>query len=273
MGLFWQNTPSIGATDFTSGTQFGSQSTAADASALQFGLGLGLGLSMGSNLNGDMFQGSNILSGNSMPIGNPMAMPSSTAMLMQSINSMMISVLQAINSFMMQLMTNAAQQKQSGGTQTTHNTHNGSNGLFQNSALGSLHNAGQTTDPESQNTHNSTKPIASGRNTDGSNVRATETLADYEKRFQVTNSGIWGDKAHQARKSDHNTGDAVDLGVKSLDQGQQVADSLLNEAEARGVKYIIFNHKIWSSERKDEGWRPYKGDNPHTGHVHVSFDA
>lgn len=118
-----------------------------------------------------------------------------------------------------------------------------------------------------------TQPIGAGRNSDGSNVRATQTLEDYKERFGVTNLGIWGDEAHQKRKSDHNTGDAVDLGVSSIDQGNQVRDALLQEAEARGIKYIIFNRQIWSAERSDEGWRPYTGSNAHTSHVHVSFNA
>jgi len=118
-----------------------------------------------------------------------------------------------------------------------------------------------------------TQPIAAGRNPDGSNVRATQTLEDYKKRFGVTNLGIWGDEAHQKTKSDHNTGDAVDLGVSSIEQGNQVRDALLQEAQARGIKYIIFNRQIWSAERSNEGWRPYDGSNPHTGHVHVSFNA
>jgi hypothetical protein len=98
-------------------------------------------------------------------------------------------------------------------------------------------------------------------------------MKDYKQRFGVTNLGIWGDEAHKKTKSDHNTGDAADLGISSISQGQQVADALLQEAEARGIKYIIFNRKIWSVERKNEGWRPYTGSNPHTDHVHASFYA
>lgn len=36
--------------------------------------------------------------------------------------------------------------------------------------------------------------------------------------------------------------------------------------------YIIWDHRIKSYNRRDEGWRPYVGD-PHTGHVHLSVSS
>ncbi|MCA9666558.1 MAG: hypothetical protein KC503_13245 [Myxococcales bacterium] len=38
-----------------------------------------------------------------------------------------------------------------------------------------------------------------------------------------------------------------------------------------GIMYMIFNKKIWSAYKADQGWRAYTGSNPHTDHVHFSF--
>jgi hypothetical protein len=38
-----------------------------------------------------------------------------------------------------------------------------------------------------------------------------------------------------------------------------------------GIMYIIWNRRIWSSSRNEEGWRPYTLENPHTDHVHFSL--
>ncbi|MGH3502834.1 MAG: peptidoglycan-binding domain-containing protein, partial [Nocardioidaceae bacterium] len=43
-------------------------------------------------------------------------------------------------------------------------------------------------------------------------------------------------------------------------------------ARRLGVMYIIWNGRIWGAYRANEGWRPYYGSNPHTSHVHFSFD-
>jgi hypothetical protein len=85
----------------------------------------------------------------------------------------------------------------------------------------------------------------------------------------LTNQGIWGDKSHQARKSDHNTGDAIDIGVPDIQGGTSIADEILKMAPDRNVKYVIFNRQIWNPA---QGWHPYKGENPHDQHIHVSFN-
>lgn len=67
--------------------------------------------------------------------------------------------------------------------------------------------------------------------------------------------------------SDHAFGLALDfMGGK-----QNLADYAVKNATGLGVKYVIYNNRIWSVERAGEGWRPYDGEDPHTSHVHVSF--
>jgi hypothetical protein len=95
--------------------------------------------------------------------------------------------------------------------------------------------------------------------------------------------------------SEHKEGRAWDWMV-SVSNPQQVAqvNDLLNwlfatdqygnkyaMARRLGIMYIIWNKKIWGAYSVDEGWRCYYAcpdrpssynNDPHTGHVHFSFD-
>lgn len=106
----------------------------------------------------------------------------------------------------------------------------------------------------------------------GVNLSVLRTEKDIFSEFEgITNLGIWGDKSHQQRVSDHNTGDAQDFGIGTdIDKGNKIAQKLIAEAGDRKVKYIIFNGKIWNPSISNE-WRPYRGKNPHSTHVHVSY--
>ena len=113
---------------------------------------------------------------------------------------------------------------------------------------------------------------ASPSRSSGANPLAETTWNDVSAEFQgVKHLGIWGDKRHQKTKSDHNSGDALDIGIINPDQGNQIAQKMIKEAADRNVKYVIWNKQIWNPSVSNE-WRPYKGDNPHTSHVHVSFN-
>jgi len=84
----------------------------------------------------------------------------------------------------------------------------------------------------------------------------------------VENWGIWGDEKHKARKSDHNTGDAIDIAIKGNDGAKVTADIVAN-AKANNVKYMIHNGRIW---KPTTGWQAYSGSDAHNEHVHVSFN-
>ena len=86
------------------------------------------------------------------------------------------------------------------------------------------------------------------------------------------------------RGGDHTTGAAVDFMVNDYRTtagrayGWQLAEWARAHARELGVSYVIFDMKIWSVSRDDEGWRPYTryGPNPndtlgHRDHIHVSF--
>lgn len=106
----------------------------------------------------------------------------------------------------------------------------------------------------------------------GINPLVQQAWNDVSSTFKgVSNYGIWGDRKHRKRVSDHNTGDALDIGITNIAQGNQIAQKFVSEANQRNIKYIIFNRRIWNPSISDS-WRPYTGPNPHTGHVHLSFN-
>jgi hypothetical protein len=93
--------------------------------------------------------------------------------------------------------------------------------------------------------------------------------------------GTIGDTAHQSRKSDHNPDDSGV--VRAIDITDDPAGGLSCEALAesirgardRRVKYVIWNHRMFSSygtsRRQAWQWGEYTGANPHSHHIHVSI--
>jgi hypothetical protein len=86
----------------------------------------------------------------------------------------------------------------------------------------------------------------------------------------ISYDGIMGDAEHKKRKSDHNCGNAFDLThdpEHGVDCNLFVQLALLDYR----VTYVIWNKQIYNKESSDKGWRPYKGANGHTHHMHVSI--
>ncbi|WP_369132002.1 hypothetical protein [Modestobacter sp. I12A-02662] len=54
-----------------------------------------------------------------------------------------------------------------------------------------------------------------------------------------------------------------------LDEGPDDEDGY--NARRLGVMYVIWNGRIWSASHADDGWRRYRGPNPHTDHIHISL--
>lgn len=89
---------------------------------------------------------------------------------------------------------------------------------------------------------------------------------EVKKAFpEVSFLGIWGNEEHKKRKSDHNTGDAVDIGFKS----KQTADLILQTAlKGKNVKYVILGRDVYYPDgRVDRNG----ASSDHKNHVHVSF--
>ena len=93
-------------------------------------------------------------------------------------------------------------------------------------------------------------------------------------------------------KSEHPLGRACDITFGNaigryptpaqLEAGWRVTNWMKDNAELLGVEYLIWQGKIWSLARDDQGWRPYNGGGMHdpgnvTGghfdHLHVTVKA
>lgn len=100
---------------------------------------------------------------------------------------------------------------------------------------------------------------------------AVATLQEFQPQG-FTNLGIFPSRQHllQNPTSDHNTGKALDLGVDNAIKGDAAVAKLQTEAQQKNIKYIIWNRKIWSPTTNT--WKPYKGKDPHTTHIHISFN-
>ena len=99
---------------------------------------------------------------------------------------------------------------------------------------------------------------------------------------QIRSYGGVGSRAANPA-SDHPAGRAVDAMIPGWQSpagrrlGDDVAGYVQASAAALNVRYIIWNARIWSPDRADEGWRPYRhpsgatdATSMHRDHVHVS---
>jgi hypothetical protein len=91
-------------------------------------------------------------------------------------------------------------------------------------------------------------------------------------------------RSYESSTSNHNTGNALDCTISNAigsypsaaqkEQGWKLARWLQKHASKLDVRYVIWQGKIWSVARADEGWRNYTAGSGVTGghydHVHVS---
>lgn len=101
--------------------------------------------------------------------------------------------------------------------------------------------------------------------------------AAHPKRSKASDGTI-GDPAHAASTSDHNP-DAFGV-VRALDLTHDPKNGLdagdlaeqLRVARDPRIKYVISDRRIFAGPDGPQPWvwRPYRGSNPHTSHVHVS---
>ena len=99
-----------------------------------------------------------------------------------------------------------------------------------------------------------------------------QATAHCPKRKKASD-GLLPSAAHQKQnaKSDHNTGYAVDLTHDPLGgiDCKKIFQYLKGD---KRVKYLIFQGKIWSRDRINEGDRDYDGINKHPHHLHISIN-
>lgn len=116
-------------------------------------------------------------------------------------------------------------------------------------------------------------------------VRGTSAYG-HKVHAAVASAFPWQDKNggffdYAAGDSNHGTGRALDIMQESVQpkdgghRGWGIANFLKARADSLYVTQVIFQRKIWTWERKGEGWRPMadRGSNTanHYDHVHVSF--
>lgn len=91
---------------------------------------------------------------------------------------------------------------------------------------------------------------------------------EISQTFGVTDIGGYSyrDIAGTNTLSDHAKGLALD--VMGAVKGQQIANWAVQNAARLSITYVIWNRQYWDAKG---GWVPYKGVNPHTDHVHISF--
>jgi hypothetical protein len=88
--------------------------------------------------------------------------------------------------------------------------------------------------------------------------------------FGIRTEGGW--RADGGGFTDHPDGLAVDFMVDSPAQGQALADYVATNARGLDVKYEIWDHRSYNPTRGT--WAPYTDtSNPHTDHVHVTFNS
>lgn len=109
------------------------------------------------------------------------------------------------------------------------------------------------------------------------------------RRRDRRSDGWIGDRAHQARRSDHNPDrngwvHALDIDADlipgdkkaSKKAAQDLADQLVEYAKsgrkgADRIKYVVFNNKIASGTYANTYWTWRGSGYGHTQHIHVSF--
>ncbi len=86
-----------------------------------------------------------------------------------------------------------------------------------------------------------------------------------------------GDPAHKLRKSDHNLGNALDItnDPKNGPDLERLVEEFARQMRAfpaGRIKSLIYRRRIATRE-SGYAFRTYRGDNPHTGHCHISIEA
>ncbi|WP_051713251.1 hypothetical protein [Spirillospora albida] len=97
--------------------------------------------------------------------------------------------------------------------------------------------------------------------------------------------GGWRSDGGIAGGGEHPLGRAADFMLSSggampsaaqRAKGREIAEWITDNADRLGVKYVIYDQKIWNPSRAAEGWRPMENRGSvtqnHYDHIHVSVN-
>lgn len=108
---------------------------------------------------------------------------------------------------------------------------------------------------------------------------AVACIAQWALRAHLGNLGICNCRSQRggSSRSIHSQCRAGDLACNAFDAihkalGDAYAEWLILHSEELQVQLIIWNGRVWSSVRADEGWRPYNGASDHTNHLHIEWN-
>lgn len=137
-----------------------------------------------------------------------------------------------------------------------------------------------TTPPAGSNRQRGTVPYQSAKtDSKGPQPGALAMRDHWRRNTGLQRVGIYNKRSIRGKAgtiSVHSEGRALDLYANANDPAQKaIADRyitwLMTNAVELQVQYIIWNRRSWSWQRRGQGWRPYKGQSPHTDHVHAEL--
>ncbi len=130
--------------------------------------------------------------------------------------------------------------------------------------------------------YNGAPSWSGGRNCGGRLLSGTRKLGDYLKANFPGARSYGGyscrqNTANRSKTSVHGTGRAIDVfvpldrGQADNDLGDPIADWLIQNAEAIGVQYIVWDRTSWNPSRGGGNHRRYGGPHPHHDHLHIEL--
>lgn len=121
-------------------------------------------------------------------------------------------------------------------------------------------------------TYEGAGPYNGGKGCSKGLLKGTKQVGDLvDKKFPSIRYEGYSCRPNTANKSQlsvHGTGRALDI-FASPSVGDQVANHLVNNAQALGIQLVIWNRTIWQVRSSGASSKAYGGPNPHTDHVHA----
>lgn len=123
---------------------------------------------------------------------------------------------------------------------------------------------------------------AGGANCGGGLLAGTREVGDFVRANFAGTTSYGGyacrpNTANTSQLSVHGTGRAIDImiplkgGDANNAVGDRIANFLVQNAEAIGVQFVIWDRNSWGASRSQPKLRAYTGPHAHTDHIHVEL--